>query len=679
MHKNRNLLFFLCILLSPLVYSGLEISFDYATSPIKDNTECSHYHHNLIDEEFYPCQINNTVPDVKQNKTEMTAKKSNLLICEEDCIISSKMVIPLDDIFSSTLDLDRPNKVALFNFELNRHSIFNLNLEDNVDITIDEDEMYILASDINSQQINYKLQPDTTAIAFIFEISNGGLAINYLESNSAKQGILSPTLIFNAERKNNLSVFPDLAIYNNILNGPLVMNRHLMVTMSDDHRTKRGAVGMMGCLLSGPLALYNVVVHGRCNQVESAWASIKSFFGGKDKAKMQLVAGSATALKPHPAPSEEAEKQSEILALTHIDLPSLHQQSLTLPAVAKACNIPLENLVSRRFPRQIDGPACGSWLSHLLADFTLLFGNSLRDWSTERLRQVLDSAIDTDSSGYAVLDTGTELRLMQGIRRGVRELGRTEAINQITRSFHYAERELAHYYLQTDGEDAMPSAVQNLPLGHYVLPLDNYTPITEPVPVRIRRNGEWETSESLAFQIEIISGEHQEEERELRAASLEVINEWFDKYYSLTYGTMLTKNKETHKEVRVPVTSADRIIYSARITSNSLKIHLEENTPGYLFVIVKINGEIIHLLEAEKYQINNEPQEGHYYLANFLTAPKYIINADSEGSIRGAGTAAVHRLARHLKNKGVNFIHSNVLSHPSARVKKKLGFEHDEL
>ncbi|MFL4557172.1 hypothetical protein ACH19I_11340 [Yersinia kristensenii] len=676
MHKNRNLLFFLCILLSPLVYSELEISFDYATSPIKNNTEHSHYHHNLVDDEFCPYQVNNNVPDINQNKLEITTEKRNLLICEENCIISSKMVIPLNDLFSTIATQENQNKVALFNFELNRHSTFNLNLEDNVDITIDEDEMYILTSDIHSQQINYKLQPDTTAIAFIFEVSNDGLAINYLESNSANQGTLSPTLIVNAERKNNLTIFPDLAIYNNILNGPLVMNRHLLVTMSDDHRTKREVAGIMGCLLSGPLALYNIVVHGRCNQVESAWASIKSFFSGQDKAKMQLIAGSATALKPLP---EKTEKPSDTLILTHIDLPSLHQQSLTLPAVAKACNIPLENLVSSRFPRQLDGPACGSWLSRLLADFTLLFGSSLRDWSMERLRQVLDSAIDSDSTGYAVLDTGTELRLMQGIRRGVRELGRTEAINQITHSFHYAERELAHYYLQTNGEDTMPSAVQNLPLGHYVLSLDTYTPITEPIPVRILRNGEWETSDSLAFQIEIISGENQEEERELRAASLEVINEWFDKYYSLTYGTMLTKDKKTHKEIRVPITAADRIIYAARITSNSLKTHLEENTPGYLFVVVKINGEIIHMLEAVKYNINDKSQEGHYYLANSLTQPTFIIKADTEGSIRGAGTAAVHGLARYLKNKGVKFIHSDVLSHPSARVKEKLGFEHNEL
>ncbi|WP_260648130.1 hypothetical protein, partial [Staphylococcus aureus] len=65
--------------------------------------------------------------------------------------------------------------------------------------------------------------------------------------------------------------------------------------------------------------------------MESAWASMKSFFGGEDKAKMQLVAGTATVLKPLPVTSEDPEKQPNTLILSYIDLPSLHQQSLTLP------------------------------------------------------------------------------------------------------------------------------------------------------------------------------------------------------------------------------------------------------------------------------------------------------------------------------------------------------------
>ncbi len=678
MNKKRILLLFsLYLLTSQLVYSELSLSFDYSTPAINNKTECSHYYNNSLDEEFCPYQDYSIIHNINENKLTISAKYNSQPDCGTNCVIMGKKVIPLDEIFHPpNTDIEHPSKVALFSFEIDSNTIFNLNLEGNVDITVDDNEINILSSETPGQQLSHSLHPDTSSISFIFEISNAGLKINYMESHQGQNGIPSPTLIFHSERAKNLNPLPNLVIYNNMAY-PLVMNQQLMVAMSDDHRSKRGTPGIMGCILSGPLALYNIVTHGRCNQVESAWASMKSFFGGEDKAKMQLVAGTATVLKPLPVTSEDPEKQPNTLILSYIDLPSLHQQSLTLPAVAKACEIPLENLVSSRFPRQLDGPACGSWLSRLLADFTLLFGSSLRDWSLEHLRQVLDSAIDTDSSGYAGNDIGTEERLVQWIRRGVRELGREEAIDLITRSFRYAERELANYYLQTNGADTTPSDVQNLPLGHYILSLDNYIPATE--PVRIRRNGVWEISTSLAFQVEIISGENQAAERELRAASLAAINEWAEKYYSLTYGTMLTHDQKTHKETKTPVTAADKIIYSARIASDSLQAHLQDNTAKYLFVVVKLENNIVHMLEARKYTINNKTQEGHYYLANSLTTPKFIIDANSEGSVRGSGTAAVHGLADYLKNNGIKFIHSDVASPPSARVKNKLGFEHNEL
>lgn len=447
------LLSILYLLPSSLAFSETEGSFNYITPPINNNSSHSYNYSEFFDEEFFPYQVNNIDPNINHDKMDVIAKNNNSLNCEGSCVILSKMVIPLDDIFhTSDIDVERQNKVALFSFEIDSNSTFNLNLENNADITIDDNEIHILSSGIDSQQISHPLHPDTTSISFIFEMSNSELKINYMESNQHQKGTPSATITLHSERTRNLNTLPNLVIYNNILNGPLIMSHHLMVRMSADHRTKRGTAGIIGCLLSGPLALYNVVVHGRCNQVESAWASIKSFFSGEDKAKMQLVAGSATALKPKPL----TEKPANTWVLTQLDLPSLHQQSLTLPAVANTCHIPLDNLISSRFPRQVDGPACGSWLSRLLADFTLLFGGSLRDWSMEHLRRVLDSAIDSDNTGYAVIDTATERRLLQGIRRGVRELGRTEAINQITSSFHYAESALAHYYLRSHGENTPP-------------------------------------------------------------------------------------------------------------------------------------------------------------------------------------------------------------------------------
>ncbi|WP_050539677.1 hypothetical protein [Yersinia rohdei] len=100
---------------------------------------------------------------------------------------------------------------------------------------------------------------------------------------------------------------------------------------------------------------------------------------------------------------------------------------------------------------------------------------------------------------------------------------------------------------------------------------------------------------------------------------------------------MLAQDKITHQETRAPMTPHNRIIYSARIASGSLKTHLENNTARYLFVIVKLEGQITHILKAMKYAINSDLQESHYYLANFLTKPEFIIDADAQGSVRGAG------------------------------------------
>ncbi|HGK4849479.1 TPA: hypothetical protein ACJ2X1_000822 [Yersinia enterocolitica] len=61
-----------------------------------------------------------------------------------------------------------------------------------------------------------------------------------------------------------------------------------------------------------------------------------------------------------------------------------------------------------------------------------------------------------------------------------------------------------------------------------------------------------------------------------------------------------------------------------------------------------------------------------------MSAPRNVLTPEAEGNIRGAGSAAVHELAHYLKEKGMKTLRSSVISQPSARVKMKLGFQHDE-
>ncbi|WP_226967880.1 MULTISPECIES: hypothetical protein [Yersinia] len=51
---------------------------------------------------------------------------------------------------------------------------------------------------------------------------------------------------------------------------------------------------------------------------------------------------------------------------------------------------------------------------------------------------------------------------------------------------------------------------------------------------------------------------------------------------------------------------------------------------------------------------------------------------EDEGSIRGAGSAALHGLARYLQQHGVKVLRFRAPSQPAARVSTKLGFKHDE-
>ncbi len=91
-------------------------------------------------------------------------------------------------------------------------------------------------------------------------------------------------------------------------------------------------------------------------------------------------------------------------------------------------------------------------------------------------------------------------------------------------------------------------------------------------------------------------------------------------------------------------------------------------------MVVRLEGEIVSILGATTGVADNE-----FYIDVSVSAPCNVLTPNAEGNIRGAGTAAVHELARYLKDKGGKTLRSNVISQPSARVKMKIGFKHDEL
>lgn len=105
----------------------------------------------------------------------------------------------------------------------------------------------------------------------------------------------------------------------------------------------------------------------------------------------------------------------------------------------------------------------------ILADFTLLFGDSLRDWTLDVLRRVLMQIHTNDMTGYALSDPAAESRLVNEVQSVVRQLGIDETINQLSHAFDYARLNYARYLVHNPTATATPSGAQRLPLGTYSL------------------------------------------------------------------------------------------------------------------------------------------------------------------------------------------------------------------
>ncbi|MDA5493582.1 GNAT family N-acetyltransferase [Yersinia intermedia] len=427
-------------------------------------------------------------------------------------------------------------------------------------------------------------------------------------------------------------------------------------------RKVRDAAGTLGCAFIPALAIYNYVTHSHCDQADKLWRQISHWFSNDNQDKVVLVSGQSPLLKPHPARPKYSDDEANLLTLTLSKIDTrLHNQALTLPASARFCKTSLDNILAARYPRSPD-ENCPSWISKVLADFTLLFGHSVRDWTPEQLQNVVTRIDAQHSTGYVGSDQATEGHLVTGIRAIIQQLGLTETIRQITHAFRYAQLNYANYVEHNPSATQSPAAAQALPLGEYSLSLESYHYPAEPPAVRIRQHNEWVTRPDLHFAVEIIDANTTDRSAILLAHT--VMDHWFNTYLFTPLKTDQQGN---------PVTDLDRTISAARTTSTSLLLELENTSNDYLFVMVRLEGEIVSVLGAAKGNATDE-----FYIDVSVSAPRNVLTPNAEGNIRGAGTAAVHELARYLKENGVKTLRSSVISQPSARIKMKLGFKHDE-
>ncbi|CNK51333.1 hypothetical protein yaldo0001_32310 [Yersinia aldovae ATCC 35236] len=425
---------------------------------------------------------------------------------------------------------------------------------------------------------------------------------------------------------------------------------------------ERDAARILSCTFIPALAIYNYITHSHCDQAEKLWRQISHWFSDDNKDNAVLIVGNSPLLEPQPSLPKNRDNEPHPITLTLNKLNTqLHHQALTLPATARFCKKPIDYILAARYPRSPDDN-CPQWVSRILADFTTLFGHSVQSWTPQQLQDVITRIDGQQATGYAGSDQATEDHLVGEVRQAVERLGLVETIRQITHALQYTQLNYANYIEHNPSATESPVAAQSLPLGEYSLSLESYHYPAEPVAVRIRENNEWVARPDLHFAVEIIDASTTD--RSAITLAHAVMARWFNTY-------LFTPLKsDPHGN---PLTDLDRTISAARTTSTSLLLELENTTSNYLFVVVKLEGEIVSMLGAARGNATDE-----FYIDVSVSDPRFVLTPIAEGNVRGAGTAAVHELARYLKEKGINKLRSTVISQPSARVKIKLGFQHDE-
>ncbi|OWF82474.1 hypothetical protein B4903_05990, partial [Yersinia frederiksenii] len=209
-------------------------------------------------------------------------------------------------------------------------------------------------------------------------------------------------------------------------------------------------------------------------------------------------------------------------------------------------------------------------------------------------------------------------------------------------AFDYAQLTYVGYQelnaLATDQEESFtlarePRQAQALPMGRYELQLSSYM-YREVVP-RIREYQQWVEHPELRFDVEVISGTPAETSA-ARQRVLLTAEQWRETYFRQSIPRVPSGQ---------PNSQAATFMQTGRTVSDIVRSWLRTPSEDYIYIVVRLRGEIVSLAVAT--DIGND----NVGLAASITAPAYVINPVAENAVRGSGTAAVHALAKYLKEK----------------------------
>ncbi|WP_415843095.1 GNAT family N-acetyltransferase, partial [Yersinia entomophaga] len=484
----------------------------------------------------------------------------------------------------------------------------------------------------------------------------------------------------------------EIIITNHNKDNPLVLAKSILTADTGDKYLEKRDVAQTSkilCAFTPFLNIYNYLMQDTCQQLDGIVFRADKYFSSNTQGKTLHIAGSSSPLKKKPSRTPALQIQEifdHYMTLTYIDT-NQHGQALSLPAVAKACRVSLYSLLNSRQTRQIR-PHCIEWTLDIMTDFTLLFGHSPETWNAAFFGRILDSIIRTGNIGVTVENKETGNRLVQSIKEKIAEKNTENTLDHIKTAFDYAQLNYLNYSFSSSSDES-PSQIELLPLGIYELLLETF--VYRDTPPIIISQGEPVVQNDTEFEIEIIPTLTPEEEEKLSDSEVKNARA-MRKKLSETIAQWGMQYQGTHIEQDIKGSSADssadsnadfgadsganennsalsRLLHAGHIVTGIIHRRLRLQRPGEIYVVVKLQGKIIAVVLADRFNSKDEVE-----LVASATLPDYVLFPDRDGTVRGAGTAAVRALARYLQQQGARTLFSEVISQPSARVKQKVGF-----
>ncbi|EPM4159586.1 peptidase inhibitor family I36 protein [Yersinia enterocolitica] len=610
--------------------------------------------------------------------TAIKVAESKGLNCDQQCVITNSHTIKLADVFGQYWSDERlKNKQILLVF-----NTMNLGEDDNYVLTlfngakININNSRVSFTNVKMDDgIYFERYQRSDNFSFIIQIDDDIVQVQYLQTLKNRLVNTSPIIFFDWD--NHLSVAPEIIITNYNKHKPLVIAKTILTADTGDKDwEKRDLVqtSKIICAFTPFLNIYNYIIQGKCQQLDGIIFSANDFFNSNTKGKTLHIAGNSSPLLPASLQEEELtmpEKVDNYMTLAYIDY-SQYRQSLSLPAAAKTCMVSIHSLLNTRPTRQIR-PRCIEWTLDIMTDFTLLFGHSLETWNPAFFGRIIDSIIRTGSTGVAVENQAVENRFIHAITEKITDKTTNNAFGDIKTALDYAQLSYVAYS-NSSLTDESPAQVELLPLGIYELLLETFI-YRQTTPIIIS-HGELVEQTELEFEIEILPTPTPEEEEKLsdvevsnaqamRKKLRETIALW-EQQYEQGYPAQGASADADLVEINNALT---KLHHAGNIVTGIIKRRLILHRPGEIYVIVKFQGRVIAIVLADRFNSHNEVE-----LVASATLPDYVLFPDREGTVRGAGTAAVRELSRYLQQQGAHTLYSEVISQPSARVKQKVGF-----